>query len=58
MGRRLQEIYKAYRLLMHRLALDGREMVVGDGELREERCFVIELWLREFGGATDTHARV
>jgi len=47
-GERLQEIYKAYRLLMHRLALDGRQLVVDDGELREERHFVNESWRRAF----------
>ena len=52
-GERLQEIYKAYRLFMHRLALDGREMVVGDGEFVEERQFVVELWGRVLGGVTD-----
>ena len=43
---RLQEIYKAYRLKLHRLALDEKPAEVADGEFGDERNFVIEFWKR------------
>jgi glutamate-ammonia-ligase adenylyltransferase len=44
---RLQEIYKAYRLCLHRLALDEQPPLVGSDEFGEEREFVIQTWERE-----------
>ncbi len=46
---RLQEIYKAYRLRLHRLALDERPPLVANDEFGEERKFVAGIWLRELG---------
>ncbi len=43
---RLQEIYKAYRLKLHRLALDEKPAEVVDREFSDERQFVTELWKR------------
>ena len=44
---RLQEIYKAYRLCLHRLALDEQPPLVGGDEFIEERQFVAHVWERE-----------
>ncbi len=52
-GRRLQEIYKTYRSLLHLLALDEKASLVDQGEFGEERAFVGALWVRVFGGAAD-----
>jgi glutamate-ammonia-ligase adenylyltransferase len=43
---RLQEIYKAYRLTGHRLALDERPPLVPDLQFAAERAFVSDLWDR------------
>lgn len=43
---RMQEIYKAYRLKLHRLALDEKPAEVDAREFVEERRFVGELWKR------------
>ena len=43
----LQEIYKAYRLCLHRLALDEQLPLVGNDEFVQEREFVIQTWERE-----------
>jgi glutamate-ammonia-ligase adenylyltransferase len=43
---RLQEIYKDYRLRLHRLALDEREPFAPSGEFIEQRAFVVALWNR------------
>jgi len=43
---RLQEIYKAYRLRLHRLVLDERPPLVPDREFSDERQFVSEIWAR------------
>jgi glutamate-ammonia-ligase adenylyltransferase len=42
----LQKIYKDYRLLLHRLALDEKEPFAGSDDFVEERAFVIALWNR------------
>ncbi len=44
---RLQEIYKAYRLRLHRLALDEKPPLVPSDEFTEERKFVVHVWQRE-----------
>jgi len=43
----LQQIYKDYRLCLHRLALDEQPPLVPDAEFAEERKFVVDLWQRE-----------
>ncbi len=43
----LQEIYKAYRLRLHRLALDEKPPLVSSEEFPEEREFVARIWQRE-----------
>ncbi|MEX0975948.1 MAG: bifunctional [glutamate--ammonia ligase]-adenylyl-L-tyrosine phosphorylase/[glutamate--ammonia-ligase] adenylyltransferase [Woeseia sp.] len=43
---RMQEIYKAYRLKLHRLALDEKPAEVDYREFGDERRFVSELWKR------------
>ncbi len=48
-SRRLQEIYRRYRALTHRLALDDRPAYVPAESLQEERRFVHDLWLRKLG---------
>jgi glutamate-ammonia-ligase adenylyltransferase len=44
---RLQEIYKAYRLCLHRLALDEKPPLVSSDEFADERDFVVGVWQRE-----------
>jgi glutamate-ammonia-ligase adenylyltransferase len=44
---RLQEIYKNYRLCLHRLALDEQPPLVCSEEFPEEREFVAQIWERE-----------
>lgn len=44
---RLQEIYKAYRLCLHRLALDEKPALVSSADFPEEREFVVQIWQRE-----------
>jgi len=44
---RLQEIYKVYRLCLHRLALDEQPPLVSSEEFTEEREFVGQCWERE-----------
>jgi glutamate-ammonia-ligase adenylyltransferase len=41
---RLQQIYKAYRLRQHRLALDDKPADVDAREFGDERQYVIDLW--------------
>ncbi len=43
---RLQQIYRAYRLRSHRLALDELDAIVGAEEFGTERVFVSEIWRR------------
>ncbi|MDH3439522.1 MAG: bifunctional [glutamate--ammonia ligase]-adenylyl-L-tyrosine phosphorylase/[glutamate--ammonia-ligase] adenylyltransferase [Gammaproteobacteria bacterium] len=43
---RLQEIYRAYRLRSHRLALDDEAAVVNADQFEEERRFVRDVWQR------------
>lgn len=43
---RLQDIYKRYRLRLHRLALDEKPPFAGSGEFVEERQFVMTVWNR------------
>lgn len=45
----LQDIYRAYRRRMHRLALDARPPLVPVDEFVDERQFVHSRWLRELG---------
>ena len=44
---RLQEIYKTYRLCLHRLALDEQQPLVSNDVFTEEREFVGLVWERE-----------
>jgi len=43
---RLQEIYKAYRLRLHRLALDELPKLAPDTEFSAEKRFVSRIWAR------------
>jgi hypothetical protein len=43
----LQDIYKAYRLRLHRLALDEQPPLVANDAFPEERDFVGQVWERE-----------
>jgi glutamate-ammonia-ligase adenylyltransferase len=45
----LQEIYKAYRLRVHRLALDEKPPLVSDTGFADERAFVTGLWNEMLG---------
>ncbi len=47
---RLQDIYRAYRLRLHRLALDEEPPMIPVGDFEAERGFVRELWQRVFDG--------
>ncbi|HSS64046.1 MAG TPA: bifunctional glutamine synthetase adenylyltransferase/deadenyltransferase, partial [Gammaproteobacteria bacterium] len=49
----LQEIYKAYRLCLHRLALDEQPPLVSDDRFRAERENVSRVWEREFASTGD-----
>ena len=44
---RLQEIYKAYRLCLHRLTLNDQSPLVSSEEFPAEREFVVQIWERE-----------
>ncbi len=44
---RLQDIYKTYRLRLHRLALDEQPPLVANDAFPEEREFVGQVWERE-----------
>jgi glutamate-ammonia-ligase adenylyltransferase len=46
---RVQDIYKAYRLHLHHLALDEREPLVSQDEFITERGYVERLWEQTFG---------
>jgi glutamate-ammonia-ligase adenylyltransferase len=48
-SRRLQEIYKAYRSRLHRLALDGQPPFAAGTEFFDERAYVSAIWERQFG---------
>ena len=43
---RLQEIYKAYRLRLHRLALDELPKLAPKTEFTAEKKFVSRIWVR------------
>jgi len=43
-SKRLQDIYKAYRLRLHHLSLDDKKPLVGQAEFLGERRFVEDLW--------------
>jgi len=43
-GARLQDIYRAYRLQLHRLVLDGQKALCDNESFRPERDFVTEVW--------------
>jgi glutamate-ammonia-ligase adenylyltransferase len=47
-GQILQEAYKKYRALLHRLALGGQALVAGQQEFLESRNFVEQLWAKTF----------
>lgn len=57
-GRQLQEIYRTYRSLLHRLVLDEKSSLVDQGEFGDERKFVGELWMRAFGAAAGERGEV
>jgi len=44
-SKRLQVIYKAYRLRLHHLSLDDKKPLVSNDEFLEERRFVEALWV-------------
>jgi [glutamine synthetase] adenylyltransferase / [glutamine synthetase]-adenylyl-L-tyrosine phosphorylase len=46
----LQQIYKDYRLRLHRLVLDGQPPMVGMDEFHTERDEVCAIWAREMAG--------
>jgi glutamate-ammonia-ligase adenylyltransferase len=43
-GKRLQDIYRAYRLQLHRLVLDGQKALCDNGSFRSERAFITQVW--------------
>jgi glutamate-ammonia-ligase adenylyltransferase len=43
-GEQLQDIYRAYRLHMHHLVLDGQKALCDAGYFRSEREFVEKIW--------------
>jgi glutamate-ammonia-ligase adenylyltransferase len=45
---RLQDVYRAYRMRLHHLRLDGKAPLVGASEFVEERQAVSDLWQRLF----------
>ena len=47
-AKRLQDIYKAYRLRLHHLALDEQKPLVADNEFGSERKFVSDIWQQTF----------
>jgi glutamate-ammonia-ligase adenylyltransferase len=47
-GRILQEAYRSYRGLLHRLALGGQALVAEQQEFLESRNFVEQLWASTF----------
>ena len=51
-SRRLQDIYKSYRELTHRLSLDRQPAIVPGDAFLSERRFVGDLWRRTLGDAT------
>jgi len=54
--RRLQEIYKAYRSRLHRLALDGQPPFAPAAEFSDERSYVAEIWKHQLGDTEDAGA--
>ncbi|HSG66010.1 MAG TPA: bifunctional [glutamate--ammonia ligase]-adenylyl-L-tyrosine phosphorylase/[glutamate--ammonia-ligase] adenylyltransferase, partial [Gammaproteobacteria bacterium] len=48
----LVDAYRSYRRRLHHLSLDGGRAPVPDGEFREERAAVLEIWEQVFGGAS------
>lgn len=44
---RLQDVYRAFRLRVHRLALDGHEPLIPLQEFTNEHAFVSKIWRRE-----------
>lgn len=50
---RVQGIYKDYRALIHRLALDRRPALAAEPAFLAEREFVTELWSNVFGSESD-----
>ncbi len=52
---RLQEIYKRYRLRLHRLALDEQPPFAAADEFAEERRYVTGLWQQFLGEAPAEH---
>ncbi|MDX1480781.1 MAG: bifunctional [glutamate--ammonia ligase]-adenylyl-L-tyrosine phosphorylase/[glutamate--ammonia-ligase] adenylyltransferase [Woeseiaceae bacterium] len=49
---RLEDIYKHFRTVSHRLTLDARESLVPAGEYPAERAYVLARWREAFGSAT------
>ena len=43
-GEQLQDVYRAYRLYLHHLALDGQKALCDAGHFRSERDFVEKSW--------------
>ena len=43
-GGRLQDIYRSYRLVVHRLVLDGQKALSDAGRFAQERDFVVGIW--------------
>lgn len=44
---RLQQVYKDYRLRLHRLVLEGQSPLVDNDEFKEQRAVVCAIWARE-----------
>ena len=43
-GEQLQDVYRAYRLHLHHLVLDGQKALCDVGRFRSERDFVAKIW--------------
>jgi glutamate-ammonia-ligase adenylyltransferase len=43
-GERLQDIYRCYRLQLHRLVLDGQKALCDNDSFQSERDFVASIW--------------
>jgi len=52
-AQQLQEIYRNYRICLHRFAMDARAPLVTPGDFKAERQFVTDIWQRELGDPID-----
>jgi glutamate-ammonia-ligase adenylyltransferase len=51
-SQRLQDVYRAYRLRLHHLALDEQKPLVSNSEFVVERKFVADIWQQTFAPAS------